>query len=149
MEEFIATNKSNYELYKEGLEDAPGIGLMEYDETEARNYQYLVLEVDETVAGISRDQLVSLLHSENVIARRYFYPGCHRMEPYKSSHPQAGEKLPATEALSERTLTLPTGTAVTPEQIVKICEIIETAAYNGPAIRRQISGKVPALPSST
>lgn len=149
MEEFIATNKSNYELYQEGLEDAPGIELMEYDETEARNYQYLVLEIDEMVTGISRDEIVSLLHSENVIARRYFYPGCHLMEPYKSSYPQAGAKLPATEALSERSLTLPTGTAVTREQIVRVCDIIKIAACNGSEIRYRVSGSIPTLPRST
>ena len=33
--------------------------------------------------GRVRDDLVAALHAENVLARRYFYPGCHRLEPYR------------------------------------------------------------------
>jgi dTDP-4-amino-4,6-dideoxygalactose transaminase len=148
MDEFIATNRSNYELYRDGLEEVPGVQLIEYDEDERDNYQYPVLEVDEAVTGISRDELVSLLHAENVIVRRYFYPGCHRMEPYRTSHPQAGAKLPVTEALSERVLTLPTGGAVTPEQIVEICELLKVAVWSGSEIHRRLSNQDPALASS-
>lgn len=146
MDEFIAVNRSNYELYRNGLDGVPGVRMMEYDDAEKCNYQYLVMEIDEASAGISRDDLVSLLHAENVIARRYFYPGCHRMEPYKSTHPHAGSKLPVTEALSERLLTLPTGTSVTPEQIGKICEILRAAIWNGPRIRQRLSSRDRVLP---
>ena len=51
---------------------------------ERTNYQYIVLEVDELETGLTRDELVQVLIAENVLARRYFYPGCHRMEPYRS-----------------------------------------------------------------
>lgn len=149
MDEFVAINRANYERYREALEDVPGARLMEYDESEECNYQYLVVEIDEATTGIGRDELVSLLHAENVIARRYFYPGCHRMEPYRSSHPRAGSELPVTEALSERLLTLPTGTTVTPEKISKICEVIDTAVSNGPEVRLRLSNRDPSLSSST
>ena len=43
---------------------------------------------------------MKILHAENVIARRYFYPGCHRMEPYKSLFPNAGLVLPETEKIA-------------------------------------------------
>ncbi len=42
--------------------------------------------------------LVRVLHAENVLARRYFYPGCHEMEPYRSYFPHAGLVLPETES---------------------------------------------------
>ena len=47
-----------------------------YDERERCNYQYMIMEVDEAAAGLSRDDLVHVLQAENVLARRYFYPGC-------------------------------------------------------------------------
>ena len=47
-----------------------------------------------SVCGISRDELVQILQAENVLARRYFYPGCHRMEPYRSYYPHARLLLP-------------------------------------------------------
>ena len=68
------------------------------------------MEIDESLTGISRDEIVMALHAENVLARRYFYPGCHRAEPYRSDYPDAGNHLPLTEQLTQRVMTLPTGT---------------------------------------
>ena len=78
-------------------------------------------------AGLSRDLLQRVLHGENVLVRRYFYPGCHRMEPYRSSNPAARLMLPQTERLVQRVLLLPTGTAVGPEDIATICDVIRFA----------------------
>jgi len=141
LDEFVSVNRRNYERYRDELARIPGVRLMAYDEGEKNNYQYVVLEVDEAVTQISRDQLVEILWAENVIARRYFYPGCHRMEPYRSCYPQAGLMLTVTESLADRSLTLPTGTAVSPEQIATICRIIRTVVSEGPEIRQRLSDR--------
>jgi dTDP-4-amino-4,6-dideoxygalactose transaminase len=124
MTEFVAINRAHYQHYKEGLADLPGVSVMPYDESERCNYQYVVLEVEETKAGISRDELVDRLHSRGIIARRYFHPGCHRMEPYATIFPDAGRNLPVTQSLSNRLLCLPTGSAVTPEDVKRICNLV-------------------------
>lgn len=121
---FIATNLENYETYQEELKNVPGISLIRYNQHEKCNYQYVVLEIDERITRTTRDQLVSILRAENVLARRYFYPGCHNMEPYRSYFPHAGLVLPETEKLVKRVLSLPTGTSVGREDIQKICQII-------------------------
>lgn len=138
-DEFIAVNRRNYRQYRERLMPVPGIRLLFYDENEKCNYQYIVLEVDAAVTRVSRDDIVRVLLAENVIARRYFYPGCHRMEPYRSRYPQARLALPVTEQLAERVLVLPTGTAADPEQIAVICQIIRTAVSHGAAIHQYLS----------
>ncbi len=125
--EFIQVNRRNYHAYQAGLADLPGISLFPFNQAEQNNYQYVVVEVDEALAGVSRDFLVRILHAENVIARRYFYPGCHRMEPYRSYFPHAGLLLPETEKLCERILILPTGTATSEEDISIICQILRCA----------------------
>ena len=99
---------------------------MEYSESDNSNYQYIILEIDESVTSISRDQLVTVLLAENVLARSYFSPGCHRMEPYYSE-----VELSVTEKLSSRVLSLPTGTAVHSDQISKVCEIVRFTLENG------------------
>ena len=80
--------------------------------------------LEPTEFGLSRDRLVQLLHAENLIARRYFYPGCHRSKPYAQLYPAAGAHLPITEALTEKVLLLPTGTAVSTEMIEAIGELL-------------------------
>lgn len=125
IDEFVAVNRRNYEAYREGLAGLPGIRLFPYNSAEKQNYQYVVAEVDGTEAGISRDLLMKILHAENVIVRRYFYPGCHRMEPYRSYFPHAGLLLPETEKLASKVLLLPTGTSISEEDIAQICNIID------------------------
>ncbi len=131
IDEFVSANRANYELYRELLAPIPGIRLNEYDENERNNYQYIVAEVDREVTGIERDLLQRGLQEEGILARRYFYPGCHRMEPYNSYFPHAGLLLPRTEALLERVLTLPTGSSVSEEEIRRVCSVLALLVDNG------------------
>ena len=135
---FVIVNRRNYDRYNLSLKDIPGIKVLLYDNHEKQNYQYIIIEVDESEAGLSRDQLLQVLHAENVLARRYFYPGCHRMEPYRSYFPHAGILLPETERLVETVLCLPTGTSVTTEQISTICQIIKFTVLNGREISERL-----------
>lgn len=127
LDDFIALNKSNYRQYQQELSGLAGVKMLSYNESEKCNYQYIVLEIDATITRINRDQLLKLLQAENVIARRYFFPGCHRMEPYRSFFPHASLLLPETERLVQRVLLLPTGTAVKQENITGICSLIRMA----------------------
>ncbi|HEY9722349.1 MAG TPA: DegT/DnrJ/EryC1/StrS family aminotransferase [Oscillatoriaceae cyanobacterium] len=136
---FVEVNRANYGRYRARLADLPGVRLIAYDTAERNNYQYVILEVDEARAGLGRDALVALLHAENILARRYFYPGCHQMEPYRSYFPHAGMLLPNTNRLCSRVLALPTGTAVEPEAIDRVCDIVRFALANGPAITERFA----------
>jgi dTDP-4-amino-4,6-dideoxygalactose transaminase len=138
LEQFIQTNYQNYLAYTEGLVGIPGVKLVQYDPQEKNNYQYIVIEIDEKTAGLSRDVLVEILHAENIRARRYFYPGCHQMEPYRSYFPNAGLVLSETEKLTQKTLQLPTGTAVTRADVEKICNLVQFVLYNSPQVLKKI-----------
>lgn len=124
MDEFIAINRRNYQLYRQLLDGAPGIRVVEYNPSEKNNYQYMVIEVDESVCRVSRDALVAHLHSHNIIARKYFWPGCHQMEPYKSLQPNAYVLLGQTNRTAARVIVLPTGQAVGEVEIRRVCEAI-------------------------
>lgn len=136
VEEFTAVNRANLDAYRQGLKGIPGLSLLEYDEKTSPNYQYLVLEINASEFGLTRDQLMSVLQAENILARRYFYPGVHRMEPYCSRLPNAGLLLPHTEAVVDRILHLPTGTGVSFTDIATICWIIRSAIEHEAHIRQ-------------
>lgn len=139
VDEFMETNRRNHGAYRRELAAIPGISLIAYDRNERTNFQYVVLEVDKAVAGLTRDDLVAVLSAENVLARRYFFPGCHRMEPYRSYFPHAALVLPETERLCCRVLVLPNGSSVKDEIIAKICRILATAIANAPAVRARLA----------
>jgi len=139
MATIVAANRANYDCYRRMLADIAGIKLVPFDAREVSNFQYVVLEVDDRVAGLSRDELAAALVAENVLARRYFFPGCHRMDAYRASAKCPAPPLPITELLSERVLALPTGLQVDQASILRIAGIVRTAIENAPAVKSRLS----------
>jgi dTDP-4-amino-4,6-dideoxygalactose transaminase len=120
---FIARNIENYTAYGEVFAASDALRLCEYDSQARGNYQYIVVELSPS-ATKHRDRLVADLHGENVRARKYFWPGCHNMEPYKSLFPHAGLLLPSTALVADRVIVLPTGTAVQEHDCRRIGEFM-------------------------
>jgi dTDP-4-amino-4,6-dideoxygalactose transaminase len=142
MDDFIATNRKNYYAYREGLEGIPGVTFVRYDEAEQGNFHYIIIEIDKA-AGLGRDQIIAALHAENVLARRYFFPGCHRMQPYRSFFPHAGLLLPETERLASRVVSLPNGTSLSAAGVRRICGLLRFILGRGPEIQRELLKRQP------
>src|SRR4029077_10746092 len=75
---FLAASRANYAAYAEALAGIPGVTLLPFDPPGSFNCHYVTIDVDPVAAELDRDQLRAVLVAENVLARRYFYPGCHR-----------------------------------------------------------------------
>ncbi|MBL8492566.1 MAG: DegT/DnrJ/EryC1/StrS family aminotransferase [Rhodocyclaceae bacterium] len=130
VDQFMAVNQRNYRSYGERLKGVPGIRLLPFAEDERRNYQYVVIEVGPEYP-VPRDALVRLLHAENVLARKYFWPGCHRMLPYREYYPHAGMMLPVTNRVADSVVVLPTGTTIDDTHIDAISGLIRLLAKPG------------------
>ncbi len=119
----ISDNKERYELYKHLLSGVRGITIVDFESEQTKsNYHYMPVIVGDDY-GNSRDRLKSRLLENNVLARRYFYPGCHKSEPYKEIYSDL--PLHVTNRLSESVLILPNGQNVSSKDIEKICNIIK------------------------
>ena len=123
IETVIAANRRNYMHYSQEIKGIKGLSLLDFDPHEASNFQYVIMEVG-AQCPVTRDQIVEALHAENVLARKYFWPGCHRMKPFLESDPLAHLVLPVTEAVSDRVIVLPTGTAVGRMHVDVIGEVL-------------------------
>jgi dTDP-4-amino-4,6-dideoxygalactose transaminase len=134
-DEFVEVNRRNQARYALELAGIPGLGLIDHAPAERHNYQYVVAEFE--APGL-RDELVNVLHAENALVRRYFAPGCHRLEPYVSEAPP----LPATEALCDRVLALPTGTSISEDDIATICAIIRLAVARADELRELLRARL-------
>ena len=142
MDEIVRVNRDNHAIYVRSLSGISGIQVIPFGGTEQHNYQYVVTEVGSDDEQLSRDNLQTLLLAENVMTRRYFYPGCHRLQPYVSASPTASEDLPVTEKLINTVLCFPTGTAVDNEAIERISEIVRFVLSNGNEIEHRLQGVV-------
>ena len=110
-DDIVEANRRHYHEYRDALQGIAGLRLLPYDESERCNYHYVVVEVDESFSA-SRDAIVEALQAENILARRYFWPGAHGMKVYRELYPQADAALPNTIAVAARVIVLPTGTTL-------------------------------------
>lgn len=106
----VEINRQNHAAYKQALSGISGIRLLEYDPSELNSYHYIVLIVGDR-CPVSRDEIVAALQAENILARKYFWPGCHKMKPYRDLFPHAGLMLPNSERLANRIVVLPNNCA--------------------------------------
>lgn len=119
----VKSNRRNHAAYRSALDGIGGLSVLEYDPGESNSHHYIVLEVDGACAA-SRDAIIAALHAENVLARRYFWPGCHRMRPYRDLFPHAGLMLPNTRQVADRVVVLPNGCVLEPDQVATVADVI-------------------------
>lgn len=133
LDTFIDRNRDNYLAYKKSLEGLDYLSLISHPKDECHNFHYVVVELADE-AELSRDQLVRILESEGILARRYFYPGCHNMEPYRSEY--QGVSFPETDRLCARVICLPNGSAVDSKAIGKIASLLDFVLSNQREIKQ-------------
>ena len=137
IEKVVKHNHQIHEAYRQALTDISGLKLLEFNQSESNNYQYAVVEISED-CPISRDRIVEVLHAENILARRYFWPGCHNMKPYRDLYPEANQSLPFTEQVSERVIVLPTGACMDRASVNTVASVLQVllddAAVDQPSV---------------
>lgn len=138
MDEVFACNRRNHDQYARGLCGVPGVSLAQYSTADLSNYHYVILEIDEARFGLTRDELCTVLLAENVHARRYFHPGCHKSEPYRSLPAYSDLSLPVTERLSNTVVCVPTGTTMDIRAIDEVCRIIALASKATPELLNKL-----------
>jgi len=133
------TNRVHNELlrrsYENGLAEIPGVKVVEPTSVIRSNNQYLVCEIDPEQFAMSRDNLLSVLKSEGVIARRYVTPGVHRTVPYAITHAQYREALRNTDAICAKVLQLPVGSLVTEDDVESIAQLVLQAHAFAPELQ--------------
>jgi dTDP-4-amino-4,6-dideoxygalactose transaminase len=134
----IAHNRRNHAAYAEALAGVPGVRVIGFPPEQKVNWQYMVLQIDRDAAGLDRDTLMASLHAERVMARRYFYPGCHRMEPYRTMFPDADARLPVTAELTRSILCLPTGTSIDTDTIARVASIIRLSVKHAAEVTARV-----------
>lgn len=118
----VEGNKRNHAAYAAALADVPGITVLTYDPAEQNSHHYVVLEVDQTCV-VGRDELVTALQAENVLARKYFWPGAHKMQPYCDLSPHAGLMLKHSDLIANCVVVLPNSGPMKQEYIETIAQI--------------------------
>ncbi|NND97229.1 MAG: aminotransferase [Pirellulaceae bacterium] len=118
----LAHNRILYETYQHELRDFPGIRLLRFDESEQTSFKNVVAEVTDDF-GMDRDDLVSRLNVDGILARAYYYPALHaKTFDYDVKRMQ----VPIAHDAMHRFINLPCGQMVSVGDVVSTCRQLKS-----------------------
>ena len=117
----IAKRRAVYERYMERLEGRNGLKLPYVGKDTVPNYAYFPVIFDDEF-GKTRDDVYSELGSNEIVARKYFYPITSSFEAYKDMFNP--EETPVALSMSRKVLTLPMYADLELSDVDRICDII-------------------------
>ncbi len=121
IDRLLERKRSMAALYKEGLGGIDRLRLPTEKDYGTNVYWMYAVMVDE-----GRDELCAALKEKGVDTREFFLP-CHSQPAINL---QADEAFPVTEDASQRGFYLPSGLAITDDQIAYVCECMKDIAGN-------------------
>jgi len=117
LDTIIATKIQNAKLYKDFLQDVPGL-TFQPEETYAKSVFWLHSLLIEEDFRCSRDELMKELTEADIDSRPFFIP-MHELPPYKR------DGYPVASELSKKGINLPSSTLLTEDDIKRICTVIK------------------------
>jgi perosamine synthetase len=123
IDRFIEIKKEMAASYKTLLEDVEGLTLPVEKEW-ARNVYWMYTVLIEREFGLSRDDLMRRLREEGVDTRTFFIP-VHHQPVFQKLKNFNSLSFPVAEEISRKGLYLPSGLALSQNQIEDVCRIIK------------------------
>ena len=124
VDDAIAKRKHVAELYREALRNVPGIRFLTDIDGVRHNYSYFPIFITESEYGISRDALYDKLKSQNILARRYFYPLISNFPVYRGLESASPENLPVATKLADQVLCLPMFADLSYDDVERILKVV-------------------------
>lgn len=126
IDRFIAIKQEMARTYQELLSGVPGLILPQEKEW-ARSVYWMYAVLVEKEFGLSRDELMKRLRERGVDTRTFFIP-LHRQPLFQAKAAYRNLSFPVSEALSEKGLYLPSGLALTKDQMKRVAAEIRRIA---------------------
>ena len=118
----LNARKQAFERDVDALENVKGIRIPNPDVEASRNYAYFPIFVEEEY-GLTRDELHKKLASNNIFARKYFYPLTADQVCFKNRYKNAD--LTIARRLSSQVIVLPLYEEIKTDQVDEIVEVIQ------------------------
>ena len=121
---FITRRKEISYLYRQLLEDIVGIRFLDDMEGVTHGYSYFPILIDPNTFGKTRDEVYEILKTNNIFARRYFYPLISTFEPYNKLESSNPSNLKVATKAANEVLCLPIYVELSDEDVFKIVKRI-------------------------
>lgn len=123
IDEYLTKKQHMAKLYTKLLSVVPGIRTPITRPLNKNVYWMYSVLIDERKLFITRDELRIKLKEKNIDTRDFFYSPTD--QPILASYLAQGESFPYTEFISRRGLYLPSGLAITDQQIRAVVKVIQ------------------------
>ncbi|MFT5592932.1 MAG: dTDP-4-amino-4,6-dideoxygalactose transaminase [Oceanicoccus sp.] len=124
VDEALLKRKIIDELYREKLIGIKGLTVVDKVEGLECNYSYFPILIEDDYQ-LSRDELNEKLKSENIFARRYFYPLISDAEPFKEYSSADTNNLKVSNNIADKVLCLPLYPSLEERSIQRIIDCIK------------------------
>jgi perosamine synthetase len=125
LQDFLKTKERMAKRYGERLKKISGLRLP-VTKDYATNVFWMYAVLVEDAFGMSRDAFAQALKERGVATRDFFLP-CHS-QPAVLKFTATKDSFPVTERIARQGLYLPSGLAITDEQMDRVCEAVEQIA---------------------
>jgi dTDP-4-amino-4,6-dideoxygalactose transaminase len=136
LEHAAAMRNQTAALFREQLQQVPGIGFQEVRPGDRNSYREYSITIDPDSFGLGRDMLAQALMLENIDTRKYYDPPVHRQTAYKEYY--RGQALPVTDWLASHSLSLPMWSNISSEVTVKIASAIRLIHEHAGMVREAL-----------
>jgi dTDP-4-amino-4,6-dideoxygalactose transaminase len=134
LDDMLARRRAIREMYVDGLADVPGVGFLGRDEHDGHgrgndedNCWLTCIMLDPAVTSLSPSQLIAELAGKDIESRRLWKP-MHLQPVFASSRSFINGE---SERLFDRGVTLPSGSALTDDEIERVIKVLHTAMAEG------------------
>lgn len=127
--------------FREQLERLPGVAFQTIHPGNRCSYKDLSVLVDEGKFGLTRDQLSQALEAENIDTRKYHDPPVHTHQTYRHLRDRYDHRLPVTNWVSPRSLSLPVYSHMDEATVDGICTAIERIHVYANGVRAALKRK--------
>ena len=122
IEERVMQKRNIFNFYKENIENLPGLEFQPELAGTKSNHWLTAITIDPEIAGIDREKIRLALVDKNIDSRPLWKP-MHMQQVFKlASKYENG----TSEKLFQNGLCLPSGTALTKEDIDRVCNVIKS-----------------------
>lgn len=124
LDEYIEKKQKMGKKYNQLLKEIPGIRTPITKPNALNSYWMYAITIDEDIFRVSKDTLRKKLLEKGIDTRDFFYPPTQ--QPLLSNHLSCDDRFPISDRISTTGLYLPSGLAITNEQIDFVCETLSS-----------------------
>jgi len=135
LDRYVESRNRYVRRYTRQLAHVPGIQFQHVREGGVSSHKDFSVLVEPRAFGMDRDELAVALLAERIATKKYFFPPMHRLKAFR---PEKPVRLPTTDRVSRRVLSLPIHNVMSEAEIDLVSDRIELIQSRAIEVKRTL-----------